>query len=248
MFQRIPEQREVAEPTTIYDSVAFPVLTDRPYVIVNFVSSADGKTQLKGTARGIGSAVDHGILVRLRAYADAVLLGAATVRSDRPYMRLPHHFEAFRNSRGLAAQPQWVVATSSGNVPADAAVFQHVGELPIVLAPEGAPAQLVRDRLGARAQVLEMAGSPPNLARAFHVLRHKHNTKLLVCEGGANLFHSLVTARLVDELFLTFAPKLLGGEGKSLLDGPLLRDSGMPLTLLSLFEHDSELFLRYRLQ
>jgi 5-amino-6-(5-phosphoribosylamino)uracil reductase len=66
----------------------------------------------------------------------------------------------------------------------------------------------------------------------------------LLCEGGPSLFSALLLADLVDELFLTFAPKLVGGDATAITTGsplPELRD----VRLVSALEQDGTLFLRY---
>lgn len=68
--------------------------------------------------------------------------------------------------------------------------------------------------------------------------------RALLCEGGPTLHGALQAAGLVDELFLTIAPKLSGGEGPRILEGPLPEVAGLELAWL--LEHEGELFARYR--
>ena len=87
----------------------------------------------------------------------------------------------------------------------------------------------------------------PDVDRVLRTLRERFGCRLVLCEGGPTLNRSLLRAGVLDELFLTFAPKLVAGEGKTLLDGPQLpKQSLARLDLVSLFEHESELFFRYR--
>ena len=62
--------------------------------------------------------------------------------------------------------------------------------------------------------------------------------------AGRRLHGSLQAAGLVDELFLTIAPKLAGGGGPNLLSGELPEEIGLELAWL--LEEDGELFARYR--
>jgi riboflavin biosynthesis pyrimidine reductase len=72
----------------------------------------------------------------------------------------------------------------------------------------------------------------------------KEGVRALLCEGGPTLHGSLQAAGLVDELFLTIAPKLAGGGAPRILEGDL---AGIePLELAWLLEDDGELFARYR--
>ena len=68
--------------------------------------------------------------------------------------------------------------------------------------------------------------------------------RAVMCEGGPTLHGSLQAAGLVDELFLTVAPKLSGGEGPRIVEGPLPEVVGLELAWL--LESDGELFARYR--
>ena len=68
--------------------------------------------------------------------------------------------------------------------------------------------------------------------------------RALLCEGGPTLHGSLQAAGLVDELFLTIAPKLVGGGAPRILEGDLA--GTRPLELAWLLEDDGELFARYR--
>jgi riboflavin biosynthesis pyrimidine reductase len=73
---------------------------------------------------------------------------------------------------------------------------------------------------------------------------HEEGVRALLCEGGPTLHGSLQAANLVDELFLTIAPKLAGGEAPRILEGPL--PAVAELELAWLLEEDGELFARYR--
>ena len=83
-----------------------------------------------------------------------------------------------------------------------------------------------------------------DLAAALTHLRTERGVRTLLCEGGPGLHAQLIEAGLVDELFVTHAPKLAGGEGPGLVTG--LPELERPLELAWLLEHEGELFGRYR--
>ena len=59
------------------------------------------------------------------------------------------------------------------------------------------------------------------LDAVLHTLRRDHGVETLLCEGGPTLFGALLRAGLVDELFLTLAPSLVGGaSGPAVVSGP----------------------------
>ncbi len=80
----------------------------------------------------------------------------------------------------------------------------------------------------------------PDLLRSLR----EEGVRALLCEGGPRLHASLEALGLVDELFLTIAPKLSGGAAPSILEGEL--PGVAELELAWLLEEDGELFARYR--
>jgi len=72
---------------------------------------------------------------------------------------------------------------------------------------------------------------------------HREGVRALLCEGGPRLHGSLQALGLVDELFLTVAPKLAGGGAPRVIEGDLPEVT--PLELAWLLEEDGELFARY---
>jgi riboflavin biosynthesis pyrimidine reductase len=81
------------------------------------------------------------------------------------------------------------------------------------------------------------------------ILQYEYSVEVLLVEGGPSLNHSLVSKNLVDELFLTLAPKLLGGTRSgilTLLEGPGFSPSkSLKADLVSVYFSDDELYLRY---
>ncbi len=71
----------------------------------------------------------------------------------------------------------------------------------------------------------------------------EEGVRALLCEGGPTLYGALQAAGLVDELFLTIAPKLVGGDAPRILEGTLPRAAELELAWL--LEEQGELFARY---
>ena len=93
--------------------------------------------------------------------------------------------------------------------------------------------------------VVESTGAGPvDLVELLRSLRQERGIRALLCEGGPTLHGALHAHGLVDELFLTIAPKLAGGEGPRILEGEL--PAVAELELAWLLEQDGELFARYR--
>lgn len=247
MRRLFPDAAEEPTPETIYDDLRFPVLPDRPYVLANMVASADGKAQLGSSAAGLGSRVDGAILGRLRALPDAILEGAGTIRVDRVYTAVPPPLAARRVDRGMAAQPRWGVLSWSGVVPVQDTLF-HRPEPPTLLLTANVDAARPILAAGGRVEVLPLGPGPDNVRAAFAALRARYGIHSLLTEGGPTLLHNFLDLGLVDELFLTIAPKLVGGDVKTIVHGPPLGEHAAALDLVSLHEHESELYLRYRVR
>ncbi len=248
MQQLFPEQRPIAVPGVIYDDLVFPAHSDRPYVIANMVSSVDGKAQLRGSAAGIGSRLDHTLLLHLRGLGEAVMLGAGTIRADKPLGISPPEVVAVRVRRGLAPQPRWVLVTRSGDLPGCKPLLRAAEQRPVVLVPAGMAADRTRQRFSETLDVVELdtTGGSSGFVAALVTLRERYHVHLLLCEGGPTILRQLFADRLLDELFLTLGPKILGGAVKTIVNGDLLGDSGMPLELVTAYEDASELFFRYK--
>ncbi len=109
---------------------------------------------------------------------------------------------------------------------------------------EDALAGEIRDDVRARVDVVEL--EDPSPGAALRALRHSHELRAVLCEGGPTLNRALLADGVLDELFLTVAPQLVGGEEDVLrvLAGDPLPEP-MTLELLGVLRHGSELFLRY---
>lgn len=237
-----PEPAACVDAKALYSNLDWTPRGERPFVALNMISSVDGRATLTGSAVGIGSAMDHTLVMHLRTNADALLHGAGTLRTDRVGKGVPDELISLRTARGLAPQPILAVLTASGDLPLERAFFARP-ERALVFVAARTPAAAVA-RLSARATVLVAGAERPDPAEALRILRRDYGVRRVLCEGGPTLSHSLLSVGLLDELFLTLAPKLLAGDGLSLVLGATLAPS-IPLSLLSLYEHEGELYLRY---
>lgn len=219
--------------------------TDRPWwVALSMVSSLDGAASLRGRSSGLGGEADRRALARLRDAADAVLVGAATVREEGygPLVGGPDRRED-RIARGLAPVPRLAILTRSGDLDPGAAVFRHPRQRPLVLTSTDTAAT-VRERLGAVADVVATDGDHVD---PEHALAHLAGVGLarVLCEGGPSVNAQLLAAGLVDEAFVTLAPAAVGGSAPRIARGAV-PERLRPLRLETVWEHGGELLLRYR--
>jgi 5-amino-6-(5-phosphoribosylamino)uracil reductase len=233
----------------VYQDLTFPEPpADRPYVLLNFVITLDGQSTVgAGGAAGIGSATDHRMMAKLRAVADGLLHGASTVRKDNFPPRVPDDLIPERIARGLTPQPLGSVVTRSGNIDPENKYFSMQ---PPVVFTTSVEVSRVAARLGQRAQVIGAGETDVDLAVALRMLRERFDIRVLLCEGGPVLTHALIAGGYLDEIFLTLAPKL-GSDRNALrlVEGPAFAADALPeLELLHVLKHESELFLRYRVE
>jgi len=222
---------------------------ERPYLALNMISTADGRATLSGRSGAIGDEADKQLFHGLRTLVDGVMAGAGTVRTEG-YHRLVRDQAARerRRERGLSEEPL------AGIVSGRLALSE---EIPLLADPDARVAILTASQAslpaGCRAQIDYVRCTRDgqlDLVAAMRELRARFDVKTLLCEGGPHLNAHLLTAGLVDELFLSLAPTLAGGDATSeslrIVSGVDL-DPPVAMELLSTYEHESHLFLRYKI-
>lgn len=222
----------------------------RPKVSVNFAITADGKVSTrKKTPSGFTSENDKRRFREIRAEADAVMVGAGTLKADTMSMGVSNPaLQRERKKRGQSAQPLRVIVSASGRLDPKAKIFTTPGA-PIVIFSTHAMPERVRSWLAAKADVW-LFEKTVDLGEMMHILRADYKIRTVICEGGPTLFRSLLEADLVDTLHLTWAPVIFGGREASTLTG--LPGEFLPhLVRFKLSSQEvlgSECFLTYRIK
>jgi riboflavin-specific deaminase-like protein len=236
----------VVEVPEILESLRLEELAhpDRPYTLVNFIATADGRATFQGRSAPLGDEVDRAMFHGLREQAEAVMAGTHTVRIEH-YGRMTRDPE--RRERRVAAgrepEPLACLVTRSGDVPIDAPIFS-VAEARVAVF---GPPDLHLPELEAQVDVVRLDPGELTLTTVMRRLRAEFGIRSLLCEGGPTLFNGLLHERLVDEMFLTLAPKLSGGGAEpAITNGPELPEL-QPLQLVWALERANSLYLRYRL-
>lgn len=212
----------------------------RPTVAVNFATTVDGRATIGGVSGPIGSAADTEMLLGLRARFDAVMIGAGTMRAERYGRIVAEESERERRERlGLPLDPLMVIVSGRLDLPWDAPLFTAGGgRVLIFTASEAEPPETATTLHVVRHERFV------NIVDALRHLREERGVRALLCEGGPGLHNQLEGAALVDDLFLTIAPKLAGGDAPRIVEGEL--PGVAELDLEWLLEQDGELFVRYR--
>jgi riboflavin-specific deaminase-like protein len=208
----------------------------RPYVCLNMVTSIDGHARIDGRSGGLSSQGDRELFHRLRSLPDAVMAGAGTVRTER-YGRPVRDAElvAARVARGLAPQPLMVIPSNS---------LRLDPELPLLADRESRVVILTSGSgelppCAAEVDYVRAVG----IAQQLEELRRRLEIGSIVCEGGPTLNAALLADALVDELFVSISPLLVGSlDSLTLVKGPA---PPVELELVGLLESASHLHARY---
>ncbi len=214
----------------------------RPYLGLNMVSSLDGKATIDWRTKGLSTDLDRRLFHHLRTQADAVMVGAGTVRVER-YGRMTKSAELRekRLAEGLAADPLAVIVSARLDLPADLPLLNEPGQRVVIAT--GSDASL--PGLGEQVEYVRVGDDLPRL---MAYLEETHGIRSVLCEGGPTLNSHLFAASLVDELFLTLNPKVAGGAAAlTIVAGPDLVEPA-ELELVSVAEGGGDLFTRWRVR
>ena len=229
-----------------------PPPAERPYVLLNMVTSIDGKAVVEGSEKGLGSKTDQRLMRELRTNADVILNGAGTLRASGTSPRLGGDaaLEQLRLDAGRPRFPTAAVISRSGNLPLDATFFRAGDFDAVVYLSESATAEARRAVIAAGRPVVGVpAGHEVRVALAH--MRHEMGADVLLCEGGPDLNGQLFAIDAVDEFFLTLGPVVVSGrDSKTPVEGdlPFARETLPRFSLVSCIanEETSEVYLRYR--
>ncbi len=225
---------------------------NRPFVFLNMASSIDGKITTAGRENfSLGSQGDRHRMEELRARADAVLIGAGTLRDeDPPLLIRDPELVAGRVARGAPAQPVNVLVSTLLDVPiAGSRFFNAEQTRRIVFTTPAAPRKKLREA-AARAKVVLVPRDPHGRVHPGAMLERmpRLGIEQLLLEGGGGLNFAMLEADLIDEIHLTLCPSVIGGSAApTTFEGAGFTRRGMrSLKLDGVRSNDlGELFLKY---
>lgn len=223
-----------------------PLPAGRGWLRGNMVASLDGAAHHAGRSQPLSSPADMRIFGVLRALADAVVVGAETVRQEGyAPARARAAFAARRAEAGQSPAPGIAVVTAGLELDLSLPLFTAPRAPTVVVTGAAAPAERVaRARKAGVAVVFAGEGAGVDPARVPRVLAGRGLTRLLT-EGGPRLLGEFMAAGVVDELCLSLAPRIVGGDAPRITNGPWLAEPA-ELELDSVLEEAGFLFTRYR--
>jgi riboflavin biosynthesis pyrimidine reductase len=258
-----------SELAALYGRLQFPLRPGQPFVISNFVTTLDGVVSLNVPGHAGGGDIsgrdqhDRMVMGVLRAVADAVIVGAGTLRAASPqhlwtaeYI-YPPLTDAYKQLRAFLKKPDPplnVIVSARGAVDLKKRVFQS-GEVPVlIVTTKNAEHRVRQDDLPPWVHVAAIESAGPLDARSIvEAVGHVRQSDVILVEGGPHLMADFLAQQCVDELFLTLAPQIAGRDDLSVRPGLVAGKSFAPKhplwgTLIEVKRGGSHLFLRYSLE
>jgi riboflavin biosynthesis pyrimidine reductase len=267
MGTELPLPPELAR---FYGALRFPLHEQRQYVIANLVTSLDGVVTLGIPGKAGGKEIsgsnrqDRMLMGLLRAAADAVVVGAGTLREGKGkpltaakvYPPLGNAYAALRECLNKPPEPLAVIVSASADFDLSMPIFKSEGQVLVVTTREGArhasELELPDTTLVLAVEGEDRAGKGFIPAgTVLEAIRTVRACDIVLVEGGPHLLGEFFTAGLIDEQFLTLSPQIVGRDGSGKRLGLVERQTFAPdhplWGRLSVVKRgESHLFLRYR--
>lgn len=199
---------------------AYPA--DGTRVRANFITSLDGGATVEGLSGALAGPGDRAVFVVLRELADVIVVGAGTVRSEGySGAQLSVSQRQQRQARGQSEIPPLAIVTNSGRLDRDLAVFTRTEVPPMVLTCTAAADTTRRHLVGLDAEVIDCSGDDPAEVDASAIVTKlaDRGLRCVLTEGGPTLLGAFIEADLLDELCLTIAPLVVGGQAHRIAAG-----------------------------
>jgi riboflavin biosynthesis pyrimidine reductase len=204
------------------DLYAYPEDLRSCWVRGNMIASLDGGATADGKSGGLAGPGDRAVFTHMRLLADVILVGAGTVRAENysGAQFSPAQRQA-RQRRGQAEVPPIAVVTNRGVLDHDAKIFTRTEVPPLILTSAESVAD-AKSRLGSVAEIIDASGADPRGVDAATVMKilAGRNFLRVLAEGGPQFLGLLIEHDLLDELCLTVAPLLVGGDAPRIVTGP----------------------------
>jgi riboflavin-specific deaminase-like protein len=247
IFDRDQSAGRALDGAALVELYRYPALEDRAWLRSNFVTSLDGAISgADGRAGSLNTESDHHVFALHRALADAVVVGAGTARQEGyRAVDLASWQRELRAQEGLAPFPTLVIISASAEIDPEvgSAADGDGGPVMIITTP-GKPADQLQALRAAGVAVVVSETGALDLATVIDQLAGAGLARVL-CEGGPTLHGRLLAAGLVDEMSLTLAPVVVGGQSTRTTGGVAMGSANFALRF-ALIADDGTLFTSYR--
>jgi riboflavin biosynthesis pyrimidine reductase len=243
----------------------------RPLVIANFVSTLDGVVSyaIKGESGGStisgSDSADRFIMGLLRASADAIVIGAGTLREvsanslwtpEYVYPDAKNLYAEYRvNALHKPEYPLLAIVSGSGQLELERAIFRTPTVRTVVITTPAGRDELTRRGAAtlSSVEIHALNSSSGSIApqAILQSLQSQFGVKTLLHEGGPTLFGQFLAAEVVDEMFLTLSPQI-AGRGRNTIRPAVVQgvefvpDSAPWFQMVSVKEKAAYLYMRYR--
>jgi 2,5-diamino-6-hydroxy-4-(5-phosphoribosylamino)pyrimidine 1'-reductase len=200
------------------------------HVVFNTAVSLDGRVGKKDKQIIFSNKLDNYRVHRLRGSVDAIMIGVETVITDDPELVASEQLK----------KPFRIIVDSKGEIPLNAKVLDG-GAKTIVAVSRAASPMIVR-RLQEKGVDIIAAGEYAVHLRDLLYALHRRGIKNILLEGSGNLPRRMLNDGLVNEIYVTIAPMLIG-EGINLFRGEL--DKHVELSLEGILQYGDQVVLHY---
>lgn len=229
----------------LYKNLQFPAIKNRPYFYTNFVATVDGKVQVTKNPYAywpIGSKIDYQTLVELRAYSDVLIHGKNTALWMRHVDNLAKkEFKILRKKLGKENDLAYMVLSNNPDKKLVKNLEGYQSSFLITNENSSVPKTTIN--------VLRFGKKNADVKKLSKYL-YKSGYRNVLIEGGPRLLGAFLKEGLLDEIFLTIAPKIFGNENNStltMIEGYLFPpDKVKNLKLISVKKARNEVYLRYK--
>ena len=249
----------------LYGPLRFPPHPQRPYIIGNFVTTLDGVVSLQVAGHAGGGDIsgfnphDQLVMGLLRAAADAVIVGAGTLRAsprilwiaEQTFRPLADVYRSFRAALGKPQPPLNVIVTARGEIDLGLPVFQ-AGLVPVLIVTTAEGARRIQAQRPSSAIQIEAVENDGSLSvrSILEAVGRVRPCEVILTEGGPRLMGDFLAEKQLDELFLTLAPQIAGRDNVTERPGLVAGKTFAPHqtlwgTLRGIKQGGSHLFLRY---
>jgi len=212
---------EIVTEDRLPELYAYPENLASSWVRSNFISSLDGGATVDGKSGDLAGPGDRALFQVMRDLADVIVVGAGTVRAENyGGAKLGVAARQSRQARGQDEVPPICIISQSGRLERDMRVFTDT-EVPPLVFTSLDTSGVTRERLGDSAEMLSGSGPDAGAVDLATVLRTLADRGLrrVLTEGGPRLHGTFIEDGLLDELCLSLAPTVVGGQARRIATG-----------------------------